>query len=87
MKINLTIPNVKTLTNFDVDYESYLGGCSYQGETEIELFGQKKRLTFTVELLHDTTTLYYHIYENEDDEEGAEFVLREFEFEYEIVEG
>lgn len=85
MKINLTIPNVKTLKDFEVEFESFTGGCDYQGETEIELFGQKKRLTFTVEILNDTTTLYYHIYENEDDEEGAEFVLREFEFEFEEV--
>lgn len=85
MKINLTIPNVITLKDFEVEYESFPSGYVYQGETEIKLFGRSHRLTFTVEILNDTTTLYYHIYENEDDEEGAEFVLREFEFEFEEV--
>ena len=85
MKINLTIPNVVTLKDFEVEYESFTGGCVYQGETEVELFGRSHRLTFTVEILNGVTTLYYTIYENEDDEEGAEFALRDFEFEYEEV--
>lgn len=85
MKINLTIPNVVALKEVDVDFETCKNDRYYQGEAVVELFGRSHRLTFTVEVLNGVTTLYYTIYENEDDEEGAEFALRDFEFEYEEV--